>query len=65
MYDYGSILELITLFIEYVHKVTIRIKKLHHSQTVCKIYKLSILTAVKGGGGHTKSYVLLFIGQEK
>ncbi len=37
----------------------------HHSKTGCKIYKLHILMAVKGGGGHTNSYVLLYIGMEK
>ncbi len=61
---YGSLLILITPFIEYVLKVTIKII-FHHSKTVYKIYKLSILMAVRGGGGHTKSYVLLFISQEK
>ncbi len=55
---------LVRPFIEYVLKVTIKII-FHHSKNVCKIYKLSILMAVTGGGGHTKSYVLLFIGQEK
>ncbi len=64
MYGYGSLLALITPFIEYVLKVTI-ILFFHHSKTVCKIYKLRILMAVRGGGGHTKSYVLLFIGQDK
>ncbi len=49
MYGYGSLLVLITPFIEYVLKVTIKII-FHHSKTVCKIYKLSIL---RGGGGHT------------
>ncbi len=63
MYGYGSRLVLITPFIEYVLKVTIKII-FHHSKTVCKIYKLCILMTVKGGGGHTKSYVL-FIAQEK
>ncbi len=52
MYGYGSILVLITPFIEYVLKVTIKII-FHHSKTV------------RGGGGHTKSFVLLFIGQER
>ncbi len=64
MYSYGSLLVLITPFIEYVLKVTIKII-LYHSKTVCKIYKLSILMAVRGDRGHTKSYVLLFISQEK
>ncbi len=65
LYGYGSLLVLIIPFIEYVLKVTIKII-FHHSKTVCKIDKLSILMAVRdGGGGHTKSYVLLFIGQEK
>ncbi len=64
MYGYGSFLVLITRFIEYVLKVTIKII-FHHSKTDCKIYKLSILMVVKGGGDLTKSYVLLFIGQEK
>ncbi len=64
MYGYGSLLVLITPFIEYVLKVTIKII-FHHSKTVCKIYQLSILMAVRGGLDHTKSYVLLFIGQEK
>ncbi len=63
MYGYSSLLVLITPFIEYVLKVTIKII-FYHSKTVCKIYKLSILMAVRGGS-HTKSYVLLFIGQEK
>ncbi len=62
MYGYGSLLVLITPFIEYVLKVTIKII-FHNSKTVSKIYKLSIL--MTGGGGYTKSYVLLFIGQEK
>ncbi len=48
MYGYGSLLVLITPFIEYVLKVTIKIIS-HHSKTVCKIYKLSILKAVRGG----------------
>ncbi len=56
MYGYGSLLVLITLFIEYILKVTIKII-FHHSKTVCKIDKLSILMAVRGGGGHAKSYV--------
>ncbi len=64
MYGYGSLLVLIRLFIEYVLKVSIKII-FQHSKTVCKIYKLSILLAVRGGGGHTKSHVFLFIGQEK
>ncbi len=64
MYGYGSLLVLLTPFVEYVLKITITII-FHHSKTVCKIYKLSILIAVRGGGGHSKSYVLLFIGQEK
>ncbi len=64
MYGYGSLLVLITPFIEYVFKVTIKIIY-HHSKTVCKIYKLSILMDVRGGGSHTEFYVLLFIGQEK
>ncbi len=63
MYGYGSLLELITPFIEYVLKVIIKII-FHHSKTVCQIYRLSILMAVRGGGGHIKSYVL-FVGQEK
>ncbi len=63
MYGYGSLLVFITPFIEYFLKVTIKII-FHHSKSVCKIYKLSILMAVRGGGGHTKS-VLFFIGQEK
>ncbi len=64
MYGYGSILILITPFIEYILKVTIKII-FHHSKTLCKIYKLSILMTVRGGGGLTKSDVLLFIGEEK
>ncbi len=64
MYCYGCLLVLITHFIEYVLKVTIKIT-FHHSKTVCKIYKLCILMAVRGGGGHTESYVLLFIYQDK
>ncbi len=65
MYGYGSLLVLITPFIECMSfKVTIKII-FDYSKTVCKIYKLSILMAVTGGEGHTKSYVLLFIGQEK
>ncbi len=64
MYGNGSLLVLITPFIEYILKVTIKII-FHHSKTVCKIYKLSIQMAVRGGGSHTKSYVLLFISQEK
>ncbi len=63
MYGYDSLLVLIASFIEYLLKVTIKII-FDHSKTVCKIYKLSILMAVRGGGGHTKSYVL-FISQEK
>ncbi len=46
VYGYGSILVLITPFIEHVHKVTIKIN-FNPSKTVCKIYKLSILMAVK------------------
>ncbi len=42
MYGYGSLLGHIRPFTEYVHKVTINII-FHHSKTVCKIYKLSIL----------------------
>ncbi len=42
MYGYGSLLVLITPFIEYVLKVTIKII-FHHSKTHCKIYKQSIL----------------------
>ncbi len=64
MYGYSSLLVLVTSFIEYVFKVTIKII-FYHSKTVCKIYTLRILTAVRGGRGHTKSYVLFFIGQEK
>ncbi len=63
MYGYGSLLVLITPFIEYVLKVTFKII-FHHSKTVCKIYNLSIMMAVRSGGGHTKSYVLS-IGQEQ
>ncbi len=63
MYGYGSCLVLITPFIEYVLKLTIKII-FQLSKTVCKIYKLSILMAVRGDGGHTKSHIL-FIGQEK
>ncbi len=46
MYGYGSFLILITHFIEFVLKVTIKII-FRHSKSVCKIYKLSILMAVK------------------
>ncbi len=62
MYGYGNLLVLITLFIKYVLKVTIKMI-FHHSKTVCKIYKQSILMAVRGGGGHRKLF--LFICQEK
>ncbi len=61
IYAYGSPLVLIAPFIEYVLKITIIF---HHLKTVCKIYKLCILMAVWGGGGHIQSYVL-FIGQKK
>ncbi len=60
MYVYGSLLVLLTPFIEYVLKVLIKII-FHDSKTFCEIYKLNILMAVRNGGGHTKSYVLLFI----
>ncbi len=66
MYGYGSLLILITPFIEYVLKVKVTINIIfHHSNTVFKIYKLSILMAVRGDGGHRKSYVLLLIVQKK
>ncbi len=45
---------------ECVLKVTIKFI-FYHSKTLCKIDKLSILMAVRCGGGHRKSYVLLFI----
>ncbi len=64
MYGYDSLLVLITPFIEYALKITIRII-FNHSKTVCKFYKLNILMAVRGGEGHTKSYVLLFISHKK
>ncbi len=63
----GAVIEefhCITPFIEYVFNVTIKII-FYRSKIVCKIYKLSILMAVRGGGGHTKSNILLFIVQEK
>ncbi len=53
MYGYNNILVLITPFIEYTLKLS------------AKLINLSIVMAVRGGGGHTKSYVLLFIGQDK
>ncbi len=46
----GSLLVFITTFTEYVLKVTIKII-FHHSKTVFKIDKLSILMSVCGGGG--------------
>ncbi len=61
MYGYGSLLVLITPFIEYVLKVIIRII-FHHSKAK---HTWEIPMAVRGGGGHTKSYVWLLIGQEK
>ncbi len=64
IYGYGRLLVLITPFIEYMIKVTIKII-FHLSKAVCKIYKLTIPMAMRCGAGHTKSYVLLFIGQEK
>ncbi len=54
MNGYDSLLVIISPFIEYFLKVIIKII-FHHSKTVCKIYKLSILMAVRGGGGHTQS----------
>ncbi len=59
------VLVLITPFIEYVLKVTIKII-FHHSITVCitKSCKLNMLMAVRIGGSQTRSYILLFIGQE-
>ncbi len=57
MYGYGSLLVLITPFIEDILKVRIKLFFI--------IYKLSILMAMRGGGSHTKSYVLLFVSQEK
>ncbi len=47
MYGYGSLLVRVSLFIEYVLKVTVKII-FHHLKTVCKIYKLSILMAMRG-----------------
>ncbi len=64
MYGCGSLLVRITPFTEYVLQVTIKII-FHCSKTVRKIYKLSILMTVRCGGVHTKSNVLMFIGQEK
>ncbi len=52
---YGSLLVLITHFIEYVLKVTIKII-FHHSKTVCKIDKLLYWWLLGCGGGHVKSY---------
>ncbi len=63
MYGYDSHLVLITPFKEYVLKVKIK-TIFHHSKTVYKIYKLSILM-VEGLWRPCKIYVLLFIGQEK
>ncbi len=52
MYGYGSLLVLITPFME-ILKVKIIF---HDSKTICKISKLSILMTVRGGGRHTKCY---------
>ncbi len=60
MYGYGSLLVLIKSFIEYMYNLDN-----FSSFKNCQICKLSILMAVRGGGGQTKSYILLFIGHEK
>ncbi len=57
MYGYGSVLVLITPFIEDVLKVTIKII-VRHTKTGCKIYKRSLL--IDGCEEWWRPYKILF-----